>query len=834
MSQASASLLPPSFRDWFKRRGWAPRDHQLELLAKAGQGRSVLLVAPTGAGKTLAGFLPSLVELAERGGSRSKEKRGLHTLYISPLKALATDIARNLETPVAEMDLPIRIETRTGDTPSHKRARQIERPPDILLTTPEQLALLLAHAEAREFFKDLRRVVLDELHSLVTSKRGDLLSLGLARLLTIAPQATAVGLSATVREPDDLRRYLVPRRTDDALADLVVVQGGAQPDIRMLELDERLPLAGHTASLSMPAIYDLIRDHKTTLVFVNTRLQAEYTFQELWKLNDDSLAIALHHGSLDVSQRRRVEEAMAAGKLKAVVCTATLDLGIDWGDVDLVVNVGAPKGASRIMQRIGRSNHRMDEPSEAYLVPANRFEILECRAALDAVHEAAQDTPDARIGALDVLCQHILGMACAEPFKLDELYEEVRSAAPYAGLSWEDFEACVAFVATGGYALRAYERFAKIVKGKDDLWRVRDAKIAQQYRLNVGTIVESSMIKVRLGRTARSRPGTVLPRGRILGEIEEYFAETLTPGDTFLFAGEVLRFEGISEDEVLATRAGSGADPMIPSYEGGKFPLSTFLAARVRAILADPFEWDRLPQQMTEWLLQQRRRSIVPGPRDLLVETFPRGNRFYMTCFPFEGRLAHQTLGMLLTRRLERAKLKPLGFVANDYGIAVYASGDIAARAGRDPHFMDELFSEDMLGDDLEDWLAESSLMKRTFRQCAVIAGLIERRFPGEKKTGRQVTISTDLVYDVLRKHEPDHVLLRAARADAATGLLDVRRLGMMLERIRGRIIHKPLDRVSPLSVSVMLEIGRERVYSDNADEILAEAEAALLDEALA
>jgi ATP-dependent Lhr-like helicase len=834
MSQVPASLLPKSFRDWFKRRGWAPRDHQLELLAKAGQGRSVLLVAPTGAGKTLAGFLPSLVELAERGGSRPKEKRGLHTLYISPLKALATDIARNLEAPVAEMDLPIRIETRTGDTPSHKRARQIERPPDNLLTTPEQLALLLAHAEAREFFKDLRRVVLDELHSLVTSKRGDLLSLGLARLLTIAPQATAVGLSATVREPDDLRRYLVPQRTDADLADLVVVQGGAQPDIRMLELDERLPLAGHTASLSMPAIYDLIRDHKTTLVFVNTRLQAEYTFQELWKLNDDSLAIALHHGSLDVSQRRRVEEAMAAGKLKAVVCTATLDLGIDWGDVDLVVNVGAPKGASRIMQRIGRSNHRMDEPSEAYLVPANRFEILECRAALDAVHEAAQDTPDARIGALDVLCQHILGMACAEPFKLDELYEEVRSAAPYAGLGWEDFEACVAFVATGGYALRAYERFAKIVKGKDDLWRVRDAKIAQQYRLNVGTIVESSMIKVRLGRTARSRPGTVLPRGRILGEIEEYFAETLTPGDTFLFAGEVLRFEGISEDEVLATRAGSGADPMIPSYEGGKFPLSTFLAARVRAILADPFEWDRLPQQMTEWLLQQRRLSIVPGPRDLLVETFPRSNRFYMTCFPFEGRLAHQTLGMLLTRRLERAKLKPLGFVANDYGIAVYASGDIAARAGRDPHFMDELFSEDMLGDDLEDWLAESSLMKRTFRQCAVIAGLIERRFPGEKKTGRQVTISTDLVYDVLRKHEPDHVLLRAARADAATGLLDVRRLGMMLERIRGRIIHKPLDRVSPLSVSVMLEIGRERVYSDNADEILAEAEAALLDEALA
>ncbi|MDQ4135779.1 MAG: DNA ligase-associated DEXH box helicase, partial [Pseudomonadota bacterium] len=710
----------------------------------------------------------------------------------------------------------------------------------------------------------------------------DLLALGLARLFTLSPEVATVGLSATVREPDELRRYLVaqsaptPRdrgegwgegpvgeapselhdeqetrpetaRSSDPpltlspptgredLADLVVVEGGAAPDIRMLATPERLPLAGHTAALAMPSIYDLIRKHRTTLVFVNTRLQAEYVFQSLWNLNEDGLAIALHHGSLDVGQRRRVEAAMAAGSLRAVVCTATLDLGIDWGDVDLVVNVGAPKGASRIMQRIGRSNHRMDEPSKAYLVPANRFEILECQAALDAIEEAAQDTPDARTGALDVLCQHVLGMACAEPFRLEDLYEEVRAAAPYRNLTWENFEAAVAFVATGGYALRAYERFAKIVRGNDGLWRVRDGRVAQQYRLNVGTIVESTMIKVRLARATRSRPGTVLPRGgRILGEVEEYFAETLTLGDTFLFAGEVLRFEGIHEDEVLVTRAPAGTDPKIPAYAGGKFPLSTFLADRVRRILADPFEWDRLPPQVTDWLLWQRRKSIVPGPRDLLVETFPRGGRQYMTCFPFEGRLAHQTLGMLLTRRLERARLKPLGFVANDYGLAVWGMGDIAARAGREPGFVEALFDEDMLGDDLEDWLAESALMKRTFRACAVIAGLIERRFPGQEKSRRQVTVSTDLVYDVLRKHEPDHVLLRAARADAATGLLDVRRLGMMLKRIRGRIIHKPLDRVSPLSVSVMLEIGRERVYGEGADDILAEAEAALLDEALA
>lgn len=799
-------------------------------------GRSALLVAPTGAGKTLAGFLPSLVSLAERNGPRSK-KPALHTLYISPLKALAVDIARNLEAPITGMGLDVRVETRTGDTPSHKRTRQVSRPPDILLTTPEQLSLLIAHREAADLFKGLRCVVLDELHALVTSKRGDLLSLAMARLHKLSPGLTAIGLSATVREPDELRRYLVPQTPSPLppLADLVVVAGGARADLRMLDLGRPLPISGHTAWHSMEAIYDLIKQHRTTLVFVNTRLQAEYTFQELWRLNEDTLPIAIHHGSLDAAQRRRVEAAMASGGLRAIVCTATLDLGIDWGDVDLVVNVGAPKGASRIMQRIGRANHRMDEPSKAYLVPGNRFEMLECQAALDAVEEAAQDTPDAREGALDVLAQHVLGMACADAFDASDLYDEIVSAAPYAGLTWERFEQVVDYVATGGYALRAYERFAKILRGPDGLWRVRDARTAQAYRMNVGTIVEAARVKVRLGRSLRGKPGTVLPKtGRVLGEIEDEFAETLTPGDTFLFAGETLKFEGLAEDEALVTRAPPGTDPAIPSYAGSKFPLSTFLAARVRAIIADSFAWDRLPRPIGEYLLQQRRRSVLPGERDLLVETFPRGKRHYLTAFPFEGRLAHQTLGMLLTRRLERAGLRPLGFAANDYGIAIWMTRDVSERAAIDPGFMGELFGEDMLGDDLEAWLDESAMMKRTFRQCAVIAGLIERHHPGQKKTGRQVTISTDLIFDVLRKHEPGHLLLAAARQDAATGLLDVRRLGVMLERIQGRIIHRALDRVSPLSVSVMLEIGRERVYGEGADEILAEAEAELLQEALA
>jgi len=868
-------ILPERFARWFAARGWTPRAHQLELLAKARAGRSALLIAPTGGGKTLAGFLPSLVELsgnslprlrgragegaserhgtdalaptrfaslatspASRGGLRStgrdlRREGGLHTLYISPLKALTVDIARNLETPVAEMGLPIRIETRTGDTPTSKRQRQRRDPPQILLTTPEQLALLLASADGPYLFGSLKRVILDELHALVTSKRGDLLSLGLARLFRLAPNLTSVGLSATVAEPDDLCRFMVPQRgggDGENRADLIVAEGGAAPDISMLDSRERVPWAGHSSRYALAEMYALIKAHRTTLVFVNTRSQAEGIFQDLWHINDDNLAIALHHGSLDVAQRRKVEAAMASGRLRAVVCTSSLDLGVDWGDVDLVINVGAPKGASRLLQRIGRANHRMDEPSKGVLIPANRFEVLECRAALDAIAENAQDTPAPRTGGLDVLAQHVLGCACGEPFLADALYAEVASAAPYAALTRADFDAVVDFVATGGYALKAYDRFARIRQGKDGRWRITNPNVAQRYRLNVGTIVEADMLKVRL---VRSRASNVIPRGgRLLGEVEEYFVETMVPGDTFVFAGEILKYEALVEDEVYVSRA-TAEDPKVPAYEGGKFPLSTYLAERVRGIISHPQTWRQLPAQVREWLEIQEWRSQLPGQRELLVETFPRANKHYLVCYPFEGRLAHQTLGMLLTRRLERAQLRPMGFVANEYALAVWGLGDVAARIGGGLLRLDELFDQDMLGDDLEAWLAESALMKRTFRNCAIIAGLIERRFPGQEKSRRQVTISTDLVYDVLRSHQPDHVLLRAARADAATGLLDVRRLAEMLSRIAGRIVHKALDHVSPLAVPVMLEIGREAVCGEAADALLAEAADELVKEAM-
>ena len=814
-------VLPPRFAEWFAGRGWRLRDHQRDVLLAARAERSALLIAPTGGGKTLAGFLPSLVDLTER----PQNQRSLHTLYVSPLKALAVDIERNLMGPVGEMGLDVVIEARTGDTKQSVRQRQRHAPPDVLLTTPEQIALLLAHPTAEALFSSLRCVILDELHALRGSKRGDLLALDLARLWTLAPGMRTVGLSATVADPVPLQRYLVPQPeggTDEAV--LIRGQGGARPEVRVLTAQDRIPWAGHSARHAFAQVYEAIKGATTTLVFTNTRSQAEVCFSELWRMNEDALPIALHHGSLERGQRERVEAAMTAGALRAVVCTATLDMGIDWGAVDLVICLGAPKGASRLVQRIGRANHRMDEPSRALLVPANRFEVLECVAAKEAVDAGLLDGEGAKPGALDVLCQHIWGMACAEPFRPDHLYREVTSAAPYAGLPREVFDRALDFVANGGYSMKAYDRYKRVVRQPDGRMRIKDPRTAQLYRLNAGVIVEMPVYTVRLGRIdkATGRPGKGRP-GRKLGTMEEWFTSQLTPGDTFLFAGEVLRFEGVQDMDVVVSRSQSD-EVKIPSWQGSKFPLSSFLSGRVRDIVNDPARWRTLPPQVQEWLELQQRKSVVPRPEELLIETFERGGKFYLVCYPFDGRIAHQSLGTLVSRRLERMGLQPLGFCPTEYALSVWMRRD---PRGLD---MDELFDQDMLGDDLDTWLADADLMKRTFRYCAIIAGMIERNHPGSEKNGRQVSFSAGLIYDVLREHEPDHILLQAAWNDAAAGFLDIRRLGDLLARVQGNLVVKHLRHVSPMAVPVMMEAGRETIAGAN-DAILAELQDDLLAE---
>ncbi len=808
--------LPLKFQNWFEAKAWTARPHQLDMLELGLSGKSALLISPTGGGKTLAGFLPTLMDLAE-----PHSNDGIHTLYISPLKALAVDIARNLEAPIAEMALPISLETRTGDTSYAKRIRQRQNPPDILITTPEQVSLLIADPKAAHLLRSLKCVIIDELHSIVSSKRGVLLSLALARLRIHAPHARFTGLSATVADPEALCRWLAPAGTEPV--PLVLGKPGAPPTIRILDSVERVPWSGHKALYAIAEIYSEIQKAKTTLIFVNTRSQAEMLFQELWEANELNLPIALHHGSLDVNQRRKVEAAMAANKLKAVVCTSTLDLGIDWGDVDLVVHVGAPKGSSRLLQRIGRANHRLDESSNAMLVPSNRFEVLECEAARAAATEGMQDSEYPLTHKLDVLAQHILCCACAGPIDADQFYQEVTSAFTYRKLKRERFDEALDYVATGGYALKSYERYAKLRRDAAGLYHIAHPQLVLRYKMNMGTIIENEMLKVRYASIKAAGGRRVVTGGRVIGELEEYFLSQLAVGDTFLFGGDVLRFEGLDEFGALATKA-PGRDPMIPSYAGGKFPLSTFLAGRVRAMIADRAQWQLLPKQVHEWLSTQSWASAIPRADQILVETFPRAEKHYLVCYPFEGRLAQQTLGMLLTRRLERWGAKPLGFVASEYALVIWMVGDLSSMIAAGKISLAKLFDEDMLGDDLEAWLAESNLMKRSFRNCAIIAGMIERNYPGKEKTARQITVNTDLIFDALRSHQPDHILLRAAWDDAADGLIDVNRLGAMLKRIKGQILHKALDRVSPLAVPVLLEIGRESVKGEAHDALLAEA----------
>ncbi|MCW2382921.1 MULTISPECIES: ligase-associated DNA damage response DEXH box helicase [unclassified Sphingobium] len=789
--------LPPLITEWFDRRGWSVRRHQQAMLEAAQAGRHALLVAPTGAGKTLAGFLPTLADLAEA------PTEGLHSLYISPLKALAVDVQRNLLTPVSEMGLPIRIETRSGDTPSDRKARQRAKPPHILLTTPESLSLLLSYPDADLIFASLKTVIIDEIHAFASGKRGDLLALTLARLQSIAPGLRRVGLSATVGDPDAYRRWLAPA---GAQAEVALVEGepGAAPDLTILMPQDRVPWSGHSGKYAAGQVIDIIRQHRMTLVFCNTRGLAELIFQELWAENEDTLPIGIHHGSLSREARRKVEAAMAAGKLRGLVATASLDLGIDWGDIDCVIQMGAPKGSSRLLQRIGRANHRMDEPSKAIVIPGNRFEYLEAQAAWDAVMSGERDADDFRPGARDVLAQHIMGLACAGPLDPAALLAEIRTATPYDWLDAAQLEDILQFVSTGGYALRAYDRFQRLVRTPEGLWRIAHPRLAQQHRLNAGIIVDQPALDVRFSN------------GRKLGTVEESFAATLSPGDRFFFSGLSLELVRQTEAELFVKATSQQA--RIPSWGGTRMAMSTHLAGRVRAFLADPTQWNRFPPDVHEWLAMQAVRSVLPQPEQLLVETFPHEGLHHMVVYSFEGWNAHQSLGMLLTRRMEERGLKPVGFVSNDYALAVYGLEPVT-----DPR---PLFSADILDREFIAWVEESSLLKRAFRDVAVISGLIERQQPGARKTGRQVSFSTDLIYDVLRRYEPEHLLLKAAWADARARMTDVGRLGELIDRASATMLHKPLDRVSPLAVPVLIMIGREHVAGPQTDDsLLAEAE---------
>ena len=799
----STFALPQKFQNWIKKRNWALHTHQIDVLTNSDR-KAQLLIAPTGSGKTLSGFLPTLIELDRLNFS------GLHTVYVSPLKALAADIKRNLMIPIEEMGLNIKVEDRTGDTTAKTKRRQRIDPPQILLTTPESLALLISFPEANALFANLERIIIDEIHALVENKRGHQLLLAISRLQSISKNLRKLGLSATVDHPQEIAGFI---SENENKCPIIFAEPGPDPNISMLQTTASPPWSGAGATYAVPDVLEQISKHKTTLIFHNTRAQAEIFFHNLWLNNQDNLPVAIHHGSLDLAQRKRVEAAITKGELRAVVCTGTLDLGIDWNEVDLVIQVGAPKNIKRLVQRIGRANHTYNTPSKAIIVPANKFEIVECQAALEAVRDKDLDGEPIASGSLDVLCQHILLVACSGKILPAKLFEEIKQIGAYKNLTHEEFKECMGFCIDGGYALNRYEQWHRLKLDHSGNLILRDPRIANKIRMNVGTIQDTETLKVRTHRRSGGKP---------LGEIEEAFAASLTKGDTFLIGGNIVRFESLREMIVEVTH-NANKQPKIATFMGTKFATSTKLSDRI----LDSFEnqsWKDLPADTVNWLNKQKEFSQLPVRNSLLIETFFRKSRHYLVVYGFAGRNANQTLGLILSKRLEELNLAPLGFVANDYATLIWGLEKV-----ENPIQLFK-FSEIELG--LDKWFSGNALMKRTFKAVASISGLIDRNLPGLRKSGRQTTFSSDILYDTLVKYDPAHLLLKITKDEAMKGLIDFSRIEEMFKRVDDNIIHKNLPHVSPLAAPMLLEVGtipiegqaRELLLKNEANSLMKEA----------
>ena len=798
-------IIPSYLMHWFLDKGWNIHSYQKKMFTLFHQKKSVLLIAPTGGGKTLASFLPVISDI------HNNNPKGLHTLYISPLKALANDIQRNLKNPITEMGLNISVDTRTGDTSTYRRSQQKKKPPSILLTTPESLMLLLSYKDANHFFAHLKTIIIDELHSFASTKRGDLLSLGLAQLNAFAPEAIRIGLSATVEKPERLAQWLGKK---DQAAEILIAKMKTYPDISLLNNTAPIPYSGFMARYAIEGIYQTIQVHKLTIIFVNTRSQAEFIFQQLWQNNINNFPIAIYHGSLSKEQRVKTEALTLTHQLKAIVATSALELGIDWGNIDCVLQVGAPRGISRLLQRIGRSNHQFNKASLAKLVPANCFDTLECQAAIDAIKKGKLDGEPFNEGALDVVVQFIINSACSREIEPLALFEIIKSAYPYRTLDQETFLQLFEFATNGGYVLKHYEQYHRLIETNKN-YTIASDKAARRHRQNIGTIIESAHLSVKVLNKRKDK---------ILGQIEENFIQQLSCGDTFMFAGLVLEFIRIHDMFVEVRKFKSKAvAPKIPAYLGGTMPLTTNLADEVCTLINTPSRWNILPEKIQDWLSLQQKFSNLPGGEHLLVEHYVYKKNYYLTIYCFEGRRANHTLGMLITKRMEALSLMPLSFTVTDYGLTIKNLKQVSFEQ------LDALFSQTIIHEELEKWLSISPLLKRSFRQVAIISGLIERQQAGTRKTMKQVTFSTDLIYDVLQRYEPNHVLLKMTRLDANRILLDLDRLEHLLQRFEHKINFVELSRPSPMSITFLTTFKTENIHGEALQELLLQNENELL-----
>jgi len=804
-----------TFEDWFASRGWSPFGFQRDVWAAYRAGESGLIHAATGTGKTLAAWGGPVSEWldeqtlmpASAPGKRPRRSTAppLRVVWITPLRALAADTEEALRQPLVDLGLPWTLESRTGDTSAAMRARQARRLPTALVTTPESLSLMLSREHSREMFADLRAVVVDEWHELMGTKRGVLVELALARLRYYQPRVRIWGLSATIGNLQDALDALLG--VDRATRRGRIVRGVEPKDVVIDALIppvvERFPWAGHLGTQMLPQVIDAIDEGESAIVFTNTRSQTEIWYQAILAARPDWAGIiALHHGSLDRARREWVEDGLRAGRLRCVVATSSLDLGVDFSPVDRVLQIGSPKGVARLLQRAGRSGHRPGAISRVTCVPTNALELIEVAAARDGAEKGAIESRRPVDRPLDVLAQHVVTVALGGGFEAEQLLREVRTTRGYAELRDDEWRWVLDFLTNGGDALRAYPEYSRIV-ASDGRFVVESTEIAKRHRMSIGTIVGDAQM------------GVFYMRGSPLGSVEESFIARLKPGDRFVFAGTPLEFVRVRDMKAWVKRA-PNAKGAIPRWAGSRLPLSGELAAMLRARLGEAAGgvYRGAEMEAVRPLLEvQRKWSRIPAADELLVERVKTREGWHLFVYPFEGRLVHEGLAALLAYRLSRIAPITFSMASNDYGFELLSGVEPPLREGLDGN----LFSPHGLLDDITAALNAAEMAKRQFRELARIAGLVFPGLPRSGKTARQLQVSSGLFFDVLLRYDPTNLLLSQAAREVLERQLESTRIGTTLERIaRSTVIVTEPRRPTPLAFPLVVDRNRERVSSES------------------
>ena len=811
-------------------RGWTPFDFQRQTWAAYLNGESGLVHAPTGMGKTHAVWLGPLMRwCAQHDHDEVSDENApsppLKVLWITPLRALAADTVQTLREPVQALNLPWDVQRRTGDVSSSVKAKQRKRLPTTLVTTPESLSVLLSYRDAKRQFARLECIVVDEWHELMASKRGTQTELALARLRGWRPHVQTWGLSATMGNLDEALDVLMgtPQRAKPARLICGETPKTIAIDTVMPDDVSRFPWAGHLGLNLLPQVIDVLAEASSALLFTNTRSQAELWFEALTRQKPDWLGqIALHHGSLDQKLRQRVEQMLGEGALRCVVCTSSLDLGVDFSPVDRVIQVGSPKGVARLMQRAGRSGHQPGAVSRVIGVPTHALELIEFTAAREAVAQRAIEARPPRRCPLDVLVQHLVTIAAGEGFDADAMFDEARTTWAVRDLTVQQWQWAMDFVTHGGRALTAYPEYERIALS-DGRYAVTSQRVAQRHRMAIGTITSDNALSVKFRN------------GRTLGTVEESFIARLRPGQRFVFAGrtlELLHLQGMN----AFVRPSRGRKGAVPRWQGGKSPLSSELAEHVRGRLEQARQGrfiDEEMQRLQPLMELQRRWSVVPAPDELLFERLRTRDGFHVFAYPLQGRLVHEGLGALLAYRLTRQSKRSVSATVNDYGLDLLSDQDFALDEGA----WRQLLTTDRLLDDLLACLNATELARRQFREIARVAGLVFTGYPGQAKSARQLQASSELFYDVLREYDPENLLLDQAQREVLEQQLEVRRLRDALTRLEGMRLHVVSPpRLTPLAFPLWAEQLRENhvtseQWSDRVRKMAVSLESAASDE---